>query len=296
MKLCAEIGSNHNGSLERAFSLMEAAKETGCDAVKFQLFRIQDLYSPHVLEREPDLRQRSAREVPLEWLPKLRLKADELGLDLGFSVFGRDEQLYFEAAQHADYLKVSSYQITDPVQVHLAASQPLPLVMSLGMADEEEACCAVDYARPAWHRLTLLHCVSSYPAPAHEANLRSIPWIRETFCKAPVGWSDHTGSAMVLLRAIHHYKIDHLEFHLDLDCMGWEYDGGHCWLPSDIKAVLGQPALSNAFTFHDEGYYSCDGKKTKAPSVSEAAERMWRSDPSDGLRPMLAARKETVTT
>ena len=281
----AEIGSNHCGSLDRAIALIRKAADIGCEGVKFQYFRTEKLYAPEVLASDQALRERKAWELPDAWLEPLSAEAVRRGVLFGITVFGRDPEDYERASLYADYLKVSSYQVTDLEQLSLAADQDLPLIISFGMATKAEvdATAVVTFGR---RRVTLLHCVSSYPAPMHEANLRSIQWLRERNPECTVGWSDHTHSEHVLLRAAHFYRADHIEFHLDLDGDGWEYWGGHCWLPDEIEKVISHEPL-----YDDEGVYACDGKKTKAPSVSEDAERSWRSDPTDGLRPMLSQRE-----
>lgn len=281
-----ELGSNHNGSLDRAIATARAAADAGCTAFKVQQFKVSEMFSPGALQNDPGLLHRQRWEFPLGWHEPLSAECSRLGMRYGITVFSRDPEAFERAAIYADYLKVSSYQLLDLVAVRLAAKQRLPLIISVGMATEAEVKLAVVAAAAGSDlRPTLLHCVSAYPTMAHEANLRSIAWLRETFDYFQVGWSDHSCSDMVLHRAAHFYKADHIEVHMDLDGAGWEYDGGHCWLPNDLKKVIQGPP-----DFKDEGYYACDGKKTKAPSVSETMEKMWRSDPMDGLRPLLAAR------
>ena len=123
--------------------------------------------------------------------------------------------------------------------------------------------------------LTFLHCNSSYPTPLRDANLSAIQTIRDkTGCN--VGWSDHTVSPSVIHRAIHKWNASIIEFHLDLDKKGEEFSSGHCWLPKEIEVVIKEVR---------EGI-DADGHGDKEPSDSEIADRDWRADPTDGLRPM----------
>ncbi|MBU6298869.1 MAG: N-acetylneuraminate synthase family protein, partial [Alphaproteobacteria bacterium] len=123
--------------------------------------------------------------------------------------------------------------------------------------------------------ITLLHCVSAYPAPVAEANLSAIAAIRKTTgCK--VGWSDHTRSPAVVERAVHHWNASVVEFHLDLDGKGAEYASGHCWLPEEIAPVIARVRES----------FLADGAGFKEPQPSERADRDWRADPTDGMRPL----------
>ena len=122
---------------------------------------------------------------------------------------------------------------------------------------------------------TLLHCTSAYPTPHAEANLAAIESIRQaTGCE--VGWSDHTVESSVIHRAIHHWGVRVIEFHLDLDGTGEEFAVGHCWLPEQIEIVIKD--VNKGFT--------ADGSGIKEPVPSELADRLWRADPSDGLRPL----------
>jgi sialic acid synthase SpsE len=123
--------------------------------------------------------------------------------------------------------------------------------------------------------ITVLHCVSAYPAPPEEANLSAIAAIRER-TGVSAGWSDHTRSPAIIERAVHRWNAAAVEFHLDLDGTGAEYAAGHCWLPSEIKPVIARIR---------EGERA-DGSGFKEPSRSELPDRDWRADPTDGLRPL----------
>jgi N-acetylneuraminate synthase len=127
--------------------------------------------------------------------------------------------------------------------------------------------------------ITLLHCVSAYPTPAAEANLSAIAAIRDaTGCK--VGWSDHTRRPAVIERAVHRWGASAVEFHLDLEGEGAEYASGHCWLPQEIAPVIARIRES----------LIADGNGFKGPQPSELADRDWRADPADGMRPLRAIR------
>ncbi|GAH65971.1 unnamed protein product, partial [marine sediment metagenome] len=134
--------------------------------------------------------------------------------------------------------------------------------------------------------ITVLHCVSAYPAPPDECNLSAI----ETMCskiKIPepeieihFGWSDHSISDAVISRAVHRWGATMIEFHLDLDKKGKEFKMGHCWLPNQIERVIKNVDMG----------FSADGNGIKEPTKSEMIERDWRADPEDGLRPLKVIR------
>jgi N-acetylneuraminate synthase len=155
------------------------------------------------------------------------------------------------------------------------------VILSTGMATLPEITHAAEVLRRNNARdVTLLHCVSAYPTPVNEANLGAM----QTIAKAtgyPCGWSDHTVSPSVVLRAVMAWKAPMVEFHLDLDRNGAEYASGHCWLPDQMASVI---------AMLKEGEVA-DGTGEKVPLPSELPDREWRADPSDGLRPLKSIRK-----
>jgi len=122
--------------------------------------------------------------------------------------------------------------------------------------------------------LTLLQCVSGYPAPPEQCNLATIKTLASRY-GCPVGWSDHSVREAVIYRAVHRWGASMIEFHLDIDGFGSEYPLGHCWLPKQIGRVI--QIIRDA--------YASDGDGEKKPVPSEMADRDWRTDPTDGLRP-----------
>ena len=273
MKLCAEIGSNHNGSLERALELVKTAADCGFTAVKTQAWRVEELFSPEALAARPNLLDRRRFEVPLAW--HIQLEEAARKRDLYYGVTPCSILALEECLPYADWLKVSSYSILDRALLKAAGAAGKPIVLSTGMATLEEVRDAALWLRDP----TFLHCVSSYPAPPYEANLRAIRTLRETFGRQ-VGWSDHTCSPLVVGRALNAYGADMLEVHWDLDDrLGAET--AHSWTPHTWKDFQVSPKSADL-----SSYYACDGSGKKAPTISESIERDWRADPSDGLRPL----------
>ena len=133
----------------------------------------------------------------------------------------------------------------------------------------------------------VLRCVSNYPATIDKINLSSIKSLRSLVQKKfkkdiKIGWSDHTRNKGVILKSIFSFNSEIIEFHLDLDGNGPEYQAGHCWLPDEIKDVIKYAKESTKY----------DGVGVLAFQKSEINERKWRSDPKDGLRPMMKERKK----
>lgn len=270
----AEVSSNHNRDLERSYSFVDKAAEIGCSAVKFQLFKVRELFAPEVLANRADLLKREAWELPVEFLPKLSFRCRERRIQFSCTPF------YLKAVDElfpfVDFYKIASYELMwDPLLIACAKTGK-PVILSTGMATVEEIKKAVITLRDNGCKdLTLLHCVSGYPTPYQEANLSAIETLRR-ISNARVGWSDHTVNPGVIYRAVHHWNACAIEFHLDLDGSGEEFKTGHCWLPEQIAPVIRSANIG----------FEADGNGEKVPSPCELPDREWRADPSDGLRPL----------
>ena len=276
----AEVSSNHHRDLERCFQFIDTAAKIGCDAVKFQLFKTDQLFAPEILAKSEEHRKRKDWELPLEFIPKLAKRCYGQGIQFSCTPF------YLEAVTelqpYVDFYKVASYELLWDELIRACASTGKPLILSTGMATVPEIQHAVVTAREAGcNDLTLLHCISGYPTPPQECNLGAIETIRQA-CGCPVGWSDHSVSPAVLYRAVHRWGVTTIEFHLDLEGEGEEFATGHCWLPAQIQEVIQVVKLGKR----------ADGSGQKLPAPSEIQDRDWRADPEDGLRPMRKLRSQ----
>jgi len=276
----AEVSSNHYRDLDRCYAFIDAAAKVGCHAVKFQLFRIDQLFAPEILEKSEAHRRRKDWELPVEFLPKLAARCKENEIEFSCTPF------YLEAVgeleSYVDFYKIASYELLWDDLLSACARTGKPVILSTGMATIPEIEHAVDVLRMnGCEHPTLLHCTSAYPTPYAEANLSAIGTIR-TATGCDVGWSDHTVEPGVIHRAIHRWNAKVIEFHLDLDGKGEEYATGHCWLPDQISAVIRDV----------ERALGADGNGIKDPSPSELPDREWRADPVDGLRPLQSIRKQ----
>lgn len=273
-RFVAEVSSNHNRDLDRCLRFIDAAARAGCDAIKFQLFRVDDLFAPEIVARDPEIAARRDWELPLEFLPTLAKSCRDAGIAFSCTPFDLDAVDQLE--DHVAFYKIASYELLWDDLLERCAATGLPIVLSTGMATLDEVQRAVEVlSSGGCDDLTLLHCVSRYPTRIDECNLAAIETLRSA-CGCPTGWSDHSVEPLVIQRAVQHWNACMVEFHLDLDGRGHEFGSRHCWLPEQIAPVIRDLRES----------LRADGSAAKAPHPEEMEERDWRADPSDGLRPL----------
>lgn len=269
----SEVSSNHARDLSRCLQFIETSAAVGCGAVKFQLFKIDQLFAPEILQKSERHRVRKKWELPVSFLPDLKSCCVEKGIQFSCTPFYLDAVAELEP--HVDFYKIASYELPWDDLIAACAQTEKPLVLSTGMATMDEIIHACEvFDKAGGTDLTLLHCVSNYPTKAQDCNLSALQTIKEATGHA-VGWSDHSVNPAVIARAIHRWGAEFIEFHLDLDGKGEEYGAGHCWLPHEIEAVIQETSQA----------LSADGNGKKGPCENERIEREWRADPSDGLRP-----------
>ncbi len=276
----AEVSSNHARDLDRCVEFIKTSARIGCQAVKFQLFKIDELFSSEILERSEEHRARREWELPRKFLPALQRATHAAGMEFSCTPFYIDA--VEELLPYVDFYKIASYELLWDELIEACAKTGKPLVLSTGMATLAEVKHAVEVFNEAGGKaLRLLHCVSGYPVAPEHCNLSAIETIRSaTDCA--VGWSDHSRNPDVVNRAITRWGASIIEFHLDIDEQGAEYAAGHCWLPEEMEQVIkSQHAIHIA-----------DGSGVKEPTPAELSDRNWRADRSDGLRPLLKVREE----
>ena len=209
--IIAEAGVNHNGDIEKALALIDAAAAAGADAVKFQTFVAELLVTRDAPKAEYQAQTTDAAESQYEMLRRLELSpaahrrlmdhCQSKGILFLSTPFDEESAALLENLNVAAF-KISSGEITNlPFLSHLARKNR-PLILSTGMADLMEVESAVREIQSAGNRnLILLHCVSSYPANPADANLRAMATMENAF-GAPVGYSDHTPGIAVAIAAV----------------------------------------------------------------------------------------------
>jgi pseudaminic acid synthase len=198
--IIAELSGNHNGEIERAFKLIDAAKGAGADAVKLQTYTADTITIDHdgpgfVIEgglwngrKLYELYQEA--HTPWEWHPALFDYARRAGIACFSSPFDYSAIDMLERLGAPAY-KIASFEIVDTPLIRYAAKTDKPLIVSTGMAVRAEIDSAVAAAGEGSRGIALLHCISGYPTPIQEANLLRIPALAKNY-DCPIGLSDHT--------------------------------------------------------------------------------------------------------
>jgi sialic acid synthase SpsE len=237
----AEIGPNHDGSPERASALIAAAAEAGCDAVKFQYRRADaELFDRETRSYYYDRPRydfiRCVQEFPHETHRALRKQAADHGLLYLCSVMS-EEAVERVDELNADAIKIPSGEVSNPWLLERAGRTGRPIVASSGMSPQAEIDTMMALLREQTDRVVLLHCVSEYPTPLEDMNLRLIPALHQRY-GCPVGISDHSrriaqvaasvalGSAMI-------------EVHFTHDRNAAGPDHGISLMPEEMASLLG---------------------------------------------------------
>ena len=209
--IIAELSANHNGSIVRAFKSILAAKESGADAVKIQTFTADTITIKSDRKEfriEGGLWDGSTlfdlykeAETPYEWHKPLFDYAKKIGITIFSSPFDSTAVDLLEELNTPAY-KIASPEIIDLPLIKYVAQTKKPMIISTGMANLDEISEAVRVAREnGCQDLVLLHCISSYPAPFEQSNLRTIPDLAEKF-NILAGLSDHTMGTVVATTSV----------------------------------------------------------------------------------------------
>jgi N-acetylneuraminate synthase len=206
-----ELSGNHNGELARALRMMEVAKATGADAVKLQTYTADTITLDHDGDqfrikgglwdgqRLYDLYREAS--TPWDWHEALFAKGRELGITVFSSPFDKTAVDLLEGLGAPAY-KVASFEVVDLPLVEYIASKKKPMIISTGLANLGEIQEVINTARKGGaDGLVVLHCISAYPAPMEDANLRTIPNLAETFGVIS-GLSDHTMGTAASVTAV----------------------------------------------------------------------------------------------
>jgi N-acetylneuraminate synthase len=241
----AEMSANHNGNIETAFKIIEAAKQAGADAVKLQTYRPDTitldcdsedfrihggLWDGRTLY---DLYQEA--HMPWEWHAPLFAHARKHGITIFSSPFDNTAVDLLEDLNASAY-KIASFEAVDLPLIKYVATTGKPMIISTGMADDSEIHEAINAAREGGCKeLAILHCVSGYPAPAADYNLRTIPDMTQRFGLV-TGLSDHTLDNTTAITSVA-LGASIIEKHFTLDRTGGGPDDSFSLEPAELTAL-----------------------------------------------------------
>jgi N-acetylneuraminate synthase len=241
----AEVSANHNGKLETAMRIIEEAKKAGADAAKLQT------YKPDTITLDCDSEDFKIRgglwdgrtlyelyeeaHMPWQWHKPLFEHARKVGITLFSSPFDNTAVDLLEDLNAPAY-KIASFEAVDLPLIKYVASTGKPLIISTGMADATEIQDAIDAAREGGcQQLAVLHCVSGYPAPAEDYNLRTIPDMIHRFGLV-TGLSDHTLDNTTAITSVA-MGASIIEKHFTLDRSGGGPDDSFSLEPAELAAL-----------------------------------------------------------
>ena len=270
----AEAGVNHEGSVDTALALVDAAADSGADAVKFQTYRTEAYIAASSTERFARMKR---FELSPEAFQKLAARAK--ARNILFLSTPLDEESVEVLDPLVPAFKIASGDLTNLPLLSAIASKGKPIILSTGVATMAEIESALSTFRsasqdgPLEERVVLLHCISSYPAPPEEINLHSIPFMRRHF-KLRVGYSDHTLGTLACHAAVA-LGARVIEKHFTLSRANRVFrDHALSLEPHEMKTLVGEiHSIEKTL-----------GRLEKSPGAAESKEKMY-------LRRSLAARR-----
>lgn len=209
--IIAEVGPNHNGSLSQAILLIEALAEIGVDAVKFQISKLENAYSKDAFK--PKYQKENDTEIsPLEMSKKYQLsfedhlvlwkKCKECGVDYLCTAFEMISLNFLSDNIDMPYYKIPSGEILTLDILEHISNKNKPVLLSTGMASYDEIEMVLNVLNKNGKKeITILHCISNYPAPAEDVNLNVMLELKRRF-STPVGFSDHTNGNEAAIAAV----------------------------------------------------------------------------------------------
>ena len=237
----AEAGSNHNGDFSMAKELIDVAADAGADAVKFQTFRAENVYvkesgQAEYLDDDRTLYEIIAdMEMPYEWIPELEEYARSR--DILFMSTPSDPRAADELESYVPIYKIESWHLSNHPYLRYLATKDKPLILSTGAHDMDEVEETVQILHDEGVDFALLHCVSAYPTPLDEINVRVIDTLRKAF-DVPIGLSDHTTNPTVAPAAAVALGANVVEKHFTLDNTLEGPDHDFALEPDELDAMV----------------------------------------------------------
>ena len=241
--IIAEIGINHNGSLDLAYKLIDIAKDSGCDAVKFQKRTINIVYSEEILNQKRESpwgstqrEQKEGLEFSLEDYEKIDDYCKKLQIDWFASSWDSESQISMRRFNFK-FNKIASAMATNSDFVELVASEQIPTFASTGMTNDDEIDKLVDIFKRNECELMLMHTVSTYPSLEEDLNLKMINTLKNKY-DLPIGYSGHEVSLSPSVIAAS-LGASAIERHITLDRAMYGSDQSASLQPDGLKQMCG---------------------------------------------------------
>ena len=241
--IIAEIGANHNGSIDLAKKMVDEAKKCGCDAVKFQLWGKDTAHTKNYIKKlneqaeTIDGAKLSTKELGLKNVEEqleafsfgqkkheiMKKYCDEIGINFSSTALTKKD-IDFLVDLGVDFLKIASQDLNHPLFIKYIAEKNMPTILSTGLGSLGEIEDAVDCFRPKHlDNLILLHCISLYPPKEDCVHLNQMNTLKTIF-NLPVGYSDHTlGFSIPLAAVAKGAVVIEKHFTLDKNMPGWDH-------------------------------------------------------------------------
>ena len=234
----AELGSNHNGDMEIAKKLIQEAKESGADCVKFQSWTKDTIFSKKKYQDNffisDDYRNRTdftleeiveAYSISEKELLEMKNFANKLEIDITSTPFSKREVDFLVNKLDSPFIKVASMDLNNYPFLEYIAKKNKPIVLSTGLSELYEIDKAVKTIEKAGNnKIVILHCVANYPPADNDVNLNNIKTLMSTYPEYPIGFSDHTlGTAIPLAAVTLGACLIEKHFTLDKNMEGWDH-------------------------------------------------------------------------
>jgi N-acetylneuraminate synthase len=221
----AEVNTSHFGDMSIARSMIEQAKECGCDCVKFQSWSAETLYC-NSYYKENAIAKRIVTKFSLkeQQLKELAGYCGEIGIDFSSTPYSREEAEFLANSCQAPFLKIASMELNNTPYLAFLGRLGIPLILSTGMGTLEEIIHAVRAIEASGNtQIAILHCVSLYPTDSKESRLHNILGLRMEFSNYPIGYSDHSIGIEIPLAAValgacvieKHFTLDRTKIGMD---------------------------------------------------------------------------------
>lgn len=265
--IIAEAGVNHNGKLELAMDLCDAAKDCGVDVIKFQTWKTEELITGTVAKAEYQKANAGTEESQFEMLKKLELSYDDFReikkhCDAIGIVFAStaDERysLDFLIDLGIPFIKIGSGDIANIPFLRYAGTKKMPVILSTGMSTLEDVELSIRALKEGGaEQISVLHCTTDYPCPYEDVNLNAMITLKEAF-RLPVGYSDHTIGTEVAVAAVA-LGAEIIEKHFTLDRSMEGPDHLASTEPEELKKLVKSIRIVE----------KCLGTNVKTPSENE---------------------------